>query len=122
MTKEQIKNTVINIYTAINAKDDTTLRRLFAADIIRHATGEIGVEAAIKMMEKAFLANPQTYFIIEDILVDGNKVAIRVAIHGRESSLEKPLPNIFEIFRIENNQAVEIWGAGISPERFPTKS
>ncbi len=42
MTKEQIKNTVINIYAAINARDDTTLRRLFAADIIRHATGEIG--------------------------------------------------------------------------------
>ncbi len=63
-------------------------------------------------MEKAFLVNPKTYFIIEDILVDGNKVAITVAIHGRESSLEKPLPSIFEIFRIENHQAVEIWGAG----------
>jgi predicted ester cyclase len=122
MTQEQIRNIVIAIYAAINAKDETTLRRLFAADIIRHATGEIGVEAAIKMMEKMFSANPKTYFIIEDILVDGNKVAIRVAVHGRESSPEKPPPTILEIFRIENNQAVEIWGAGISPERFPTKS
>jgi predicted ester cyclase len=122
MTQEQIRNIVIAIYAAINAKDETTLRRLFAADIIRHATGEIGVEAAIKMMEKMFSANPKTYFIIEDILVDGNKVAIRVAIHGRESSPEKPPSTILEIFRIENNQAVEIWGAGISPERFPTKS
>lgn len=121
-TKEGIvRNIVCNVYDAINARDSIALRKLFAPEIIRHATAEIGVEAAIKMMEKMFSTSPKTHFVIEDVLVDGSKAALRIAVHGRDSFTDKPLPNILEIFKIEDNKVTEIWGAGISPERFPQK-
>lgn len=120
--EEIVRNIAFNVYKAINAKDSAALRNLFAPEIIRHATAEIGVEAAIKMMEKMFSKSPKTYFVIEDVLVDGNKAALRIAVHGRDSFTDKPLPNILEIFKIEHNQVTEIWGAGISPERFPQKA
>lgn len=120
--QEKIKNIAFEVYDAINAKDSEALCKLFAPEIIRHATAQIGVEAALMMMYKMFETYPNTKFIIEDIIVQGNKAALRVTIHGRDTSEDKPLPNILEIFRIEDNQVVEIWGAGISPERFPQKT
>ncbi len=119
--KGKIKAIALGVYDAINNKDSNALRKLFAPDIIRHATGEIGVEAAINMMEKMFSASPNTQFNVEDILVDGNKAALRVTILGRDVFKDKPLPSILEIFKIENDQVTEIWGAGVSPEKFPQK-
>jgi len=47
--------------------------------------------------------------VVEDVLVEGDKAALRVTIHGVP---QQPLPIIMEIFRIENGQVAEVWGAG----------
>ncbi|GHO47592.1 nuclear transport factor 2 family protein [Ktedonospora formicarum] len=43
---------------------------------------------------------------------EGNKVALRVTVHGVPTPPGEPLPLILEIFRIENGRVAEIWGAG----------
>ncbi|MCB0226047.1 MAG: nuclear transport factor 2 family protein [Anaerolineae bacterium] len=107
------------LYRAINAMDEEKLRQLFHPRVIRHAMGEIGIEPAIEAMKQSFLKYPHTRYVVDDVLVDHDKIAARISIHGRNTPAEKPLPLILEIFRIEDNQIVEVWGAGISSDKFP---
>jgi predicted SnoaL-like aldol condensation-catalyzing enzyme len=51
-------------------------------------------------------------FVVEDLLVEGDKIALRVTIHGIPTSPGEPLPIIMEIFRVENGRVMEVWGAG----------
>lgn len=114
------QNTIAHqLYQAINERDEESLRALFQPGVIRHAMGEIGIEPALQALQQAFLKYPNTRYVVDDVLVDQDKVAARISIHGRETPAEKPLPLILEIFRIEDNRIAEVWGAGISSEKFP---
>jgi predicted ester cyclase len=100
------------VYDAINAGDLVALEELFDPQVIRHAAGEIGFESAKAAVKNTFTMFPDKRFVIEDLLVDGDKIALRVTVHGIPTAPEQPLPIIMEIFRIENGRVAEIWGAG----------
>lgn len=110
---------VHRLYAAINEMDEKKLRRLFHPDVVRHAMGEIGVEPAIEAMKQSFLKYPDTRYVVDEVLIDQDKAAARISIHGRKMPADKPLPIILEIFRIDDNRIVEVWGAGISSQKFP---
>lgn len=112
MTATANKALASRVYEAINTQDIATLDELFDPHIIRHAMGEVGIENARKAMINAFAAHPQTRFVVEDLVAEGDKVALRVTIHGIPTRPGEPLPLIMEIFRIENGRVAEIWGAG----------
>ena len=112
MTATANKILAARVYEAINAQDIATLEELFAPDIIRHAMREVGIESAKQAMVGAFAAFPHTRFVVEDLFAEGDKVALRVTIHGLPIPAGEPLPLIMEIFRIENGRVAEIWGAG----------
>jgi predicted ester cyclase len=80
--------------------------------IIRHAMGEVGIESARSALINAFATFPQTRFVVEDLIAEGDKVALRVTVQGVPTPPGEPLPHIMEIFRIENGRVAEIWGAG----------
>lgn len=109
MTAEDIKALVYRVYDAINTRDIATLDELFDPQVIRHAAGEIGVESTKKALTNAYAAFPDQRFVVEDILAEGNKAALRVTIYGIP---QEPPPIIIEIFRIENGRVAEVWGAG----------
>lgn len=100
------------VYDAINAHDLDTLDALFDPGVIRHAMGEIGIEAARKAVINTFTTMPDKRFIVEDVFGEGDRVALRVAIVGGESQPGQRQPIIMEIFRFENGRIAEIWGAG----------
>lgn len=100
------------VYEAINKQDIATLDELFDPHIIRHAMGEVGIESARKALTNAFATFPQTRFVVEDLIAEGDKVALRVTVHGIPTPPGDPLPLIMEIFRFENGRVAEIWGAG----------
>ena len=60
----------------------------------------------------AFTTFPEKRFVVEDVLVDGDKVALRVTVRGIPVDPGQPEPTIIEIFRVENGSVAEIWGAG----------
>jgi predicted ester cyclase len=60
----------------------------------------------------AYIAFPDQRFVVEDVLVEGDKAALRVTIHGVPMPPGEPLPIIMEIFRIENGRVAEVLGAG----------
>lgn len=100
------------VYEAINKQDIATLDQLFAPNIVRHAMGEVGREKAHEALRNAFVGFPETRFVVEDLIAEGDKVALRVTVHGRPKLPDQSLPMIMEIFRIENGRVAEIWGAG----------
>lgn len=112
MTAEDIRAIGYRVYAAINEQNIAALDELFAPNIIRHAAGEVGRESSKKALKSAFATSSDTRFVVEDLLVEGDKAALRVTVHGVPVAPGEPLPIIMEIFRIENGQVAEIWGAG----------
>jgi predicted ester cyclase len=112
MTTEEIRALGYRVYEAINARDSDALEELFDPQIIRHAAGEVGIESAKKALEKAIATFPDKRFVVEDLLVEGDRAALRVTVHGFPTAPDQPLPIIMEIFRIANGRVAEIWGAG----------
>lgn len=112
MTAADMRALGYRVYDAINARDVATLEELFDPNVIRHAAGETGIESAKKSLTSAFTTFPDTRFVVEDLLVDGDKVALRVTVQGIPVAPGQAQPLIMEIFRIENGRVAEIWGAG----------
>lgn len=112
MLERDNRTTACRVYEAINAQDIAALEELFDPNVIRHAAGEKGIESARNAMKNAFTTFPDKRFVIDDVLVEGDKAALRVTIHGIPTEPGQPLPIILEIFRFENGRVVEIWGAG----------
>lgn len=112
MTIEENRALANQVYEAINAQDLVALEKLFDPQIIRHAAGEIGIDKAKHAVTSAFATSPDRRFIVEDMLVEGNKVALRVSVQAIPVVEGRPQPVIIEIFRIDNGRVAEIWGAG----------
>ena len=112
MTAADIRTLAYRVYEAINARDLVALEELFDPQVVRHAAQETGIEHAKKAVASAFATSPEKRFVVEDVLVDGDKAALRVTVHGVSTDPGQPLPTILEIFRIANGRVAEIWGAG----------
>ncbi|EFH82590.1 ester cyclase [Ktedonobacter racemifer] len=115
MTAADTRALGYRVYEAINARNIAALEELFDPRVIRHATGEIGIESVKNAVAHAFPTTfPDKCFVVEDVLVEGDKAALRVTVHGVPVASGQPQPVIIEIFRIENGRVAEVWGAGTS--------
>jgi predicted ester cyclase len=115
MTTDELKRLGRRVYAAINAQDLGTLEELLAPDVVRHATGEVGIEQAKTAVRNAFRAFPDTRFEVEDVLAEGDRVALRVTVRRGPPAPATSRPTILEIFRVEDGRVAEIWGAGTGP-------
>jgi len=111
MTAAENKALAARVYEAINAQDLVALEALFDPNIVRHAMGEIGIEHAKRAVMAAFATSPGRHFVVEDLVAENDRVALRVSIYGDAVATE-PQAIIMEMFRFENGRVVEIWGAG----------
>lgn len=112
MTATDIRTLVYQVYEAINTKNIEALEKLFDPHVIRHAAGEVGIESVKNAVARSLTTSSDKRFVVEDVLVEGNKAALRVTVHGVPTAPGQPLPIIMEIFRFENGRVAEIWGAG----------
>ncbi len=117
MTTEESRVIAYRVYEAINAQDMAALDTLFDPQIVRHALGEVGIDKAKAATLKAFAATPTLRFVVEDVLADGDRAALRVTVQGRPLEPGQSPLTILEIFRIANGRVAEIWGAGTAPRR-----
>jgi len=114
MTAADIRALGYRVYEAINTRNIAALEELFDPQVIRHAAGETGIESVKNAVTNAFTTFPDKRFVVEDLLVEGDKAALRVTVHGVPTAPGQPQPIIMEIFRIENGRVAEVWGAGTS--------
>jgi predicted ester cyclase len=113
VSTEQTRALAREVYAAINARDDVALERLFDPQIVRHAAGEVGIEAAKAAMAAAFAEFPDTRFVVQDVIAEGDRAALRVTVHRGDPASTPPRSLILEVFRVAAGRVVEIWGAGL---------
>src|SRR5258708_958077 len=116
MSTADIRALGYHVYEAINTRNIAALEELFDPHVIRHAAGETGIESVKNAVANAFTTFPEKRFVVEDLLVEGDKAALRVTVQGIPTAPGQSQPVIMEIFRIENGRVIEVWGAGTLPQ------
>jgi predicted SnoaL-like aldol condensation-catalyzing enzyme len=88
---------------------------LFTPDFLSHPLGTTGFEAGKDAWRKLTARFPGIRVVAEDILVDGDKVAVRSSVRGTGTPNGDAQPMLFEIFRIHDGRLAEMWGATEGP-------
>jgi len=107
MSVEEMKALERRYYEAMNKKDLKVISELTASDIVLHGSlDEIrGLEELIKYIEGVLKAFPDAHFTIDDIIVEGDKVAFRWTFTGTHKGEFKGMP--------PTNKKVTVWGIEI---------
>ena len=88
---------------------------LHAPDFFSHPLGTAGFEAGKDAWRWLTAQFPDMRVVAEDILVDGDKVAVRSSVRGTGTPDGAAQPMLFEIFRIDDGRLAEMWGATEGP-------
>ncbi|WP_067895107.1 ester cyclase [Nocardia vaccinii] len=85
---------------------------LMAPDFYSHPLGATGFEAGKNAWHSLVTRFPDIRIVPEDILVDGEKVAVRSSVAGIPRPEGGPPPMMIEIFRIADGRIAENWAVG----------
>lgn len=89
---------------------------LFTPDFISHPLGTTGFEAGKDAWRTLVAQFPDARIVAEDILVDGDKVAVRSYVEGMTMDGDAK-PMMIEIFRVDNGRLAENWGISEGPQK-----
>jgi predicted ester cyclase len=120
MSIEQNKKIVRAFARAINASDCERLDELVDPNFIRHSYAAPAVknrEALKAYLRSEFAIFPDGYESIEDMLAEGDKVAVRHGFRGTQQGQMGPYPpsgkvltaDYMAIYRIANGVIAESW-------------
>jgi predicted SnoaL-like aldol condensation-catalyzing enzyme len=101
------------MYEAFNGRHLAALEAILAPDFVSHPLGTTGVEAVVDAWSGMFAAHPGIQVSVEDMLVDGDRVAVRSVLRGLTSSGAdgaQAAPAMMEIFRVRDGRIAELWG------------
>ena len=120
MSIENNKKVVVDFFDALRNADGTAIDRLTTNDFVFHVENgtDIDKDAFIKLVMGAVTAFPDHSSSIDDMIAEGDKVAIRMTSTGtHRGQLGKFTPtgkyfSIKEYFflRLENGKIAEDWG------------
>jgi steroid delta-isomerase-like uncharacterized protein len=104
----------------VNTHNPNALDGLVSPDYKRYpsATATLNLEAAKQRLAGLFAAFPDVHVTEENIIAEGDYVAIRLTDRGTHQGTFSGIPptgksftiSIIEIYRIENGKIVEHWG------------
>jgi steroid delta-isomerase-like uncharacterized protein len=105
-------------YEAINTGDLDLLGKYVADDYIEHSDGYQGVEPFRQQISAFRAAFPDLHVRIDDLLVDGDRLASRTTVAGTHAGDLMGMPatgksisvEAVDIGRVENGRAKERWG------------
>ena len=95
------------MYDAFNAYDHTAAGHIFTADFYSHPMGTTGPESVTRSWQRFHDMFPDAHVVVEDMVVEGDKAAVRTSVHGVPG--EQP-PTMLEIFRVRDGRIAELWG------------
>jgi predicted SnoaL-like aldol condensation-catalyzing enzyme len=86
-----------------------------------HPLGTTGFAAGKDAWRTLVARFPDVRVVAQDILVDGDKAAVRSTVEGITTPDGDARPMLFEIFRIDDGRFAEMWGAstGFPPSARP---
>ena len=119
MSTEQNKRIVRQIFAALNERDLDSVVAHYTPDCRFHGWAPetldtAGYKAAMSALLAAF---PDSRFPIDDIVAEGDRVAVRHSLRGTHGAEFQGIPatgkpvvvNAVAILRLENGKAAELW-------------
>jgi predicted ester cyclase len=97
------------MHEAFNTNDFAAMTDVFAADFHSHPMGTTGIEHIRTAWQAMRTRYPDLRTRIEDVVVEGDRVAMRSTVHGGLDGV------IMEIFRVADGRIAELWGVSTLP-------
>ncbi|MFF4340652.1 ester cyclase [Kitasatospora sp. NPDC001540] len=116
MVDTDARRLALRMHEAFNARDVAAADRIFAPDFHSHPLRG-GVDAVKAAWTAMFAADPAIRTVVEDVLVDGDRVALRSTVH-RGGEAAGAGTTMLEVFRVAGGRIAELWGA-VAADRSP---
>jgi predicted SnoaL-like aldol condensation-catalyzing enzyme len=110
-TRDDAAALVLRMQECFNTRQFEQAADLHTPGFFSHPLGRPGFEAgrdAWRMLTARF---PGMRVVAQDILIDGDKAAVRSIVEGIRTPDGDAQPMLFEIFRIDDGRFAEMWGA-----------
>jgi predicted SnoaL-like aldol condensation-catalyzing enzyme len=115
-TRDDASALVQRMQECFNTRQFDQADELFTPDFFSHPLGTTGIEPGKDAWRKVVAQFPDMRVVAEDILVDGDKVAIRSSVEGIATPDADAHPTLIEIFRIDDGRLAEAWGITEGPD------
>ncbi|MFD0689903.1 ester cyclase [Actinomadura fibrosa] len=115
-TREQATALVLRLQECFNTRRFDLADELFTPDFANHPLGATGGEAGKEAWREIVARFPDMRVVADDILVDGDKVAVRSSFTGVPAPDGGAGPTLIEIFRVEDGRLAEAWGVTEGPD------
>ncbi|MDL4773266.1 nuclear transport factor 2 family protein [Actinomadura xylanilytica] len=105
------------LHDAFNAHDHAA-EGVFTPDFHSHPLGTTGPEAVTRAWTALHTVHPGARVLVEDLLVDDDRAAVRTSVHG--TGTPEP-PTILEIVHTRDGRVAEVWGLTDLTSRTPPR-
>jgi hypothetical protein len=110
-TRDDAVVLVRRLHECFNARQFDQAAGLHTPGFFSHPLGTTGFEAGKEAWQMLTARFPGMRVVARDILVDGDKAAVRSSVEGIPAAGSDAPPMLFEIFRIDDGRFAETWGA-----------
>ncbi|MGY0060716.1 ester cyclase [Streptomyces sp. LZ34] len=104
---EDVRAVARRMYAAFNAHDHAAAQEIFAVDFYSHPLDATGHESVTRAWQRFHEAFPDAQVVVEDMVVEGDKAAVRTSVRGVPG--QQPA-TMLEIFRVRDGRIAELWG------------
>ena len=120
-TREDASALIQRMQECFNTRQFDQAADLHTPGFFSHPLGTTGFQAGKDAWRTLVARHPQIRVFAQDILVDGDKAAVRSTVEGIALPDGDAQPVLFEIFRIADGRLAEMWGAaaGFPPSASP---
>ncbi|MFI0451852.1 ester cyclase [Actinomadura sp. 6N118] len=115
-TRDDAIALVRRMHECFNTRQFDQAADLHAPDFFSHPLGTTGFEAGRDAWRKLVSQFPDVRVVADDILVDGDRVAVRSSVQGIAPPDGDAQPTLMEIFRIADGRFAEAWGVTEGPD------
>lgn len=109
-TREEAAALVRQMQECFNTRQFDQAAGLYGPGFFTHPLGT-GFEAGKDAWRQLVARFPGVRVVADDILVDGDKVAVRSSVEGTGTPDGGSQPVLIEVFRVEDGRFAEWWGS-----------
>jgi predicted SnoaL-like aldol condensation-catalyzing enzyme len=114
-TRDDASALVRRMQECFNTRQFDQASDLFTPGFFSHPLGSTGLEGIKNAWPAVVALFPDIRVVADDILVDGDKIAVRSTVDGTETPDGGAQPVLLEFFRIEDGRLAEMWGSSWLP-------
>jgi predicted SnoaL-like aldol condensation-catalyzing enzyme len=110
MTRDDMIKLAHRVYEAANARDVAAVDDIFAPDFYSHPLRTTGTEPIKQGWTMIMERYPDFRVELDEILVDGDRVATRCTVHGVPRTADGDPLYLTEFMRMADGRIAELWG------------